>query len=209
MWAWGKFSDWQKGPDVVRNEKIDKIDLEKNEVVQSLKDEADPFTEGGPSDSAKRDAAKKLAELENKKRNLLKERAESAKPSRTSIASNEIKPASEQSDNDDGEKKDARAALLKAQKASEEQEAKSKLAELKGEFAAVNAKIESERARYRSNLDIINRLTNFKRTPVQEGTQAYYQCLEASKQIKEVEAGAAELKTEKARLEATIKEFEK
>jgi hypothetical protein len=54
-----------------------------------------------------------------------------------------------------------------------------------------------------------NRLTNNKRTPVQEGSQPYYQCLAASKVIQEVEAGAAELKAEKARLEAMIQELEK
>ena len=54
-----------------------------------------------------------------------------------------------------------------------------------------------------------NRLTNNKRTPVQEGSQPYYQCLAASKVIQEVEAGAAEFKAEKARLEVMIQELEK
>ena len=57
--------------------------------------------------------------------------------------------------------------------------------------------------------DGINRITTFKRTPVREGSQPYYQCLEASKVIQEVEAGAAELKVEKTRLEAVIREMER
>ena len=54
----------------------------------------------------------------------------------------------------------------------------------------------------------INKLTNFRRTPVQEGTQAYYQCVAASKTIKEVEANTPKLKAEKARLEELIKNLE-
>jgi hypothetical protein len=56
--------------------------------------------------------------------------------------------------------------------------------------------------------DTINRLTNFKRTPVREGSQPYYQCLAASKVIQEVEAGAADLQAERTRLEATVREVE-
>jgi hypothetical protein len=46
-----------------------------------------------------------------------------------------------------------------------------------------------------------------KPSPVQEGSQPYYQCLAASKVIQEEEAGAAELKAEKGRLKPTIREF--
>ena len=56
--------------------------------------------------------------------------------------------------------------------------------------------------------DVINALTNYKRTPVREGSQAYHQCVEASKIITEVEQGAAALKAEKARLEAILEELE-
>ena len=65
----------------------------------------------------------------------------------------------------------------------------SNLAELKIALLEVEAEIASEREKFQEALGIINRLTNFKRTPVKEGSQAYNQCLEASKIIKEVEAG--------------------
>ena len=54
----------------------------------------------------------------------------------------------------------------------------------------------------------INKLTNFRRTPVQEGTQAYYQCVAAAKTINEVDANTPKLKAEKARLEELIKNLE-
>ena len=82
------------------------------------------------------------------------------------------------------------------------------LVELKGELAAVDAKMNADRARYRASTDTINRLTNFKRTPVREGSPEYYRCLEASKIIQEIEAGAGELKAKKAQLETTIKALE-
>lgn len=89
-----------------------------------------------------------------------------------------------------------------------EEQGHSRLAELKGELAAIDAKIASERARWQQALDTINRLTNYKRTPVREGSQEYQLCLAASEVIQEVESGAAELKQEKARLEAMIGELE-
>lgn len=92
MWGWGKFSDWRKGPEAVRKDKIEEIERKKKEVIQSLKDEADPFSNRA-SDSARRDAAKKLAELENEKRNLLKEQAQAAEPPATSSSANDAKRA--------------------------------------------------------------------------------------------------------------------
>lgn len=86
---------------------------------------------------------------------------------------------------------------------------KVKLAELKGELAEVDAKMDTQRTQYKAATDTINRLTNFKRTPVREGSPEYYRCLEASKVIKKIEAGAGELKSKKAQLEATIGELEK
>jgi len=103
----------------------------------------------------------------------------------------------------------ATEAELASREANGEREAKGRIADLKGSLAAVNAKINSERTRYQSNLELINRLTNNKRTPVQEGSQPYYQCVEASKQMTEVQAGVPGLLAEKAKLEATIKELEK
>jgi hypothetical protein len=83
-----------------------------------------------------------------------------------------------------------------------------KVAELKGELAALETKIQGERERWQEGVNVINRLTNFKKTPVREGSPQYHQCMAASRVIKEVEAGAAELKAEKARLEAMIKSLE-
>lgn len=82
-----------------------------------------------------------------------------------------------------------------------------KVAELKGELAKVNSQIESERGRWTEALNTINQLTNFKKTPVKEGSAAYRQCMAASKVIHEVESGAPTLKAEKARLEAVIEEM--
>ena len=84
-----------------------------------------------------------------------------------------------------------------------------KLAELKGELAKVNTQIESERARWTEALNTINQLTNFKKTPVKEGSPAYHRCMAASKVIHEVESGAPALKAEKARLETAIEELAK
>lgn len=83
-----------------------------------------------------------------------------------------------------------------------------KVAELKGELAALDTKIQAERDRWQEGVNVINRLTNFKRTPVREGSPQYHQCMAASRVIKEVEAGAAGLKAEKARLEAMIQSLE-
>jgi hypothetical protein len=83
-----------------------------------------------------------------------------------------------------------------------------RIAELKGELASVDTKIQSERQRWQEGINVINRLTNFKRTPVREGSPQYHQCLAASRVIQEVEAGAPNLKAEKARLEAVIKSLE-
>jgi hypothetical protein len=88
------------------------------------------------------------------------------------------------------------------------QNVKVKLAELKGELAELDEKMNTERARYQTAIDTINRLTNFKRTPVREGSPEYYRCLEASKVIQEIDAGAGEVKAKKAQLEASIKALE-
>ena len=51
--------------------------------------------------------------------------------------------------------------------------------------------------------------TTYKRTPVREGSQPYYQCLEVPKVIQEVEARAAGMKAGRSRLEAVIRELER
>jgi hypothetical protein len=83
-----------------------------------------------------------------------------------------------------------------------------KVAELKGELVVIDKKIQTERRRWQEGVGIINRLTNFKKTPVREGSPQYHQCMAASQVIKEVEAGSAGLKSEKARLEAMINSLE-
>jgi hypothetical protein len=83
-----------------------------------------------------------------------------------------------------------------------------KIAELKGGLVVVDAKIQSERARWQEGVKVINQLTNFKKTPVREGSPQYHQCMAASRVIKEVESGAAGLKAEKARLEVMISSLE-
>jgi len=77
------------------------------------------------------------------------------------------------------------------------------------ELEAVEARIRRERAQWQAGLEVINRLTNFKKTPVVEKSREYYQCLEASKVINQVEAGAPALKATKARLEAEIRAMDK
>ncbi len=84
-----------------------------------------------------------------------------------------------------------------------------KLAELKGQLASVDIQIETNRTRWQNGVDTINKLTNYKKTPVQEGSMAYKQCLAASQVIQEVEQGAAALLSEKAKLQATIQSLEK
>jgi hypothetical protein len=98
--------------------------------------------------------------------------------------------------------------MILAKERQEIENKRSKIADLKGELAKVDSRIETDRTRWQNALDTINRLTNYKKTPVQEGSYAYKQCVAASEVIQDVEAGATHLKAEKARLEATIKELE-
>jgi len=78
----------------------------------------------------------------------------------------------------------------------------------KNALVGVSGKIEKERERWKSALAVINKLTNFKKTPVREGSPQYYKCVEASKIIREVEAKAPKLKAEKTRLEKLIQSLE-
>ena len=88
-------------------------------------------------------------------------------------------------------------------------ELKAKLKLARAELAEVNDEIAAERARWHNALAVINRLTFNKTRPVREGSPEYYRCLEASKVIQEVEAGAPKLKAKRAGLEAEIMELEK
>jgi hypothetical protein len=104
------------------------------------------------------------------------------------------------------ERADESDKMLESEDGSEDS-IKVKVAESKGELAVIEAKIESERARWQAAVDTINQLTNFKKSPVREGSLQYHKCMEASKIINEVEAGAPKLKSEKAKLEAIINEL--
>lgn len=84
-----------------------------------------------------------------------------------------------------------------------------KLAELKGQLAEIESTIDSERERWQNALDTINRLTNFKKTPVREGSPQHQQCLRAAEIIRDVESGAPDLKAERAKLQAVIDELSK
>jgi hypothetical protein len=66
------------------------------------------------------------------------------------------------------------------------------------ELQKVDQRLEELKTIWRQETAIINQLTNFKRTPVQEGTQAYFKCLEASKRIQQAEAEAKTLKERRA-----------
>jgi hypothetical protein len=86
--------------------------------------------------------------------------------------------------------------------------ANSDLAKARADLEAVKSKIESERKRHADALNLINTLTRNKTVPVKEGSPAYYRCAEAAKVIQEVEAGAPDLKAEKARLETLVGELD-
>jgi hypothetical protein len=82
------------------------------------------------------------------------------------------------------------------------------LAKARADLAAVKSKIESERKRHADALATINTLTLNKTRAVKEGSPAYHRCAEAAKVIQEIEAGAPDLKAEKARLETLVGEMD-
>src|SRR6478672_11639226 len=80
--------------------------------------------------------------------------------------------------------------------------------ETKKQDSPKNAEVEKIDARlaeltqiWREDTGVINRLTNFKKTPVQQGSQAYYTCLKSSQRIQQAEAEAKMLKRKKAAIE--------
>ena len=79
------------------------------------------------------------------------------------------------------------------------------LAVAKNELTAHLDYMEKVKADYNIQIGIINRLTANKKRPVREGSQAYYQCLRASKRIKDIENSAGIIKEKKAELENKIK----
>jgi hypothetical protein len=69
------------------------------------------------------------------------------------------------------------------------------------EIGKIDARLAELTVIWRQETAIINRLTNNKKTPVQEGSQAYQQCLAASQRISQAESEAKSLKTQKASIE--------
>lgn len=80
-----------------------------------------------------------------------------------------------------------------------------KIAEFEGNLAAVNMRIEAERKRWQEANAVINALTNNGTTPVQRNSAEHVKMYENQVIMKQVEAGAAALKEEKARIEAMLK----
>jgi hypothetical protein len=85
---------------------------------------------------------------------------------------------------------------------------KIKVAELKGELAGIDQKIEAERKRWLNASDVINRLTNNRTRPVIRNSPEHEMLYEAQLIMKEVEGKAPELKEQKAKIEATLKALE-
>lgn len=73
------------------------------------------------------------------------------------------------------------------------------------DLAALHVAMDTERANYQKALNVINRLTNFKRTSVQEGSPAFHECMRAKNVIDAIDASAPARIAERARLEAIIR----
>ena len=84
-----------------------------------------------------------------------------------------------------------------------------RIAEAKAELTSLESRIAAERQRFRQATDIINRLTNFKKTPVKEGSSAYHQCMEASRVIQDVEQKAPGMTSERIRIATLLTELER
>lgn len=83
-----------------------------------------------------------------------------------------------------------------------------KIAELQGDLAVVNSKIEAERTRWQVANASINSLTNNKTIPVVRNSPEHVKMYESQVIMKQVEAGAPALKEVKSRLEAMIKSLQ-
>lgn len=80
------------------------------------------------------------------------------------------------------------------------EEAKKQEQPKNAEVEKIDARLAKLTQIWREDTGVINSLTNFKRTPVQRGTQAYFKCLESSKRIQQAEAEAAALKRKKSEI---------
>jgi hypothetical protein len=68
------------------------------------------------------------------------------------------------------------------------------------EIQKIDTRLEELKTIWHQDNAIINRLTNFKKTPVQEGSKAYFQCVESAKRMQQAEAEAKNLKEKRSRL---------
>jgi hypothetical protein len=93
-------------------------------------------------------------------------------------------------------------------KGAEADSVKIKTAELKGELAVINSKIDLERKRWKEASDLINAITNNGTQPVIRNSPEHVRMYEAQVTMKDVEAKAPELKEQKLRLEAALKALE-
>ena len=73
------------------------------------------------------------------------------------------------------------------------------------DLAALDVTIQTERVNWQKAINVINKLTDFKRSPVRQGSPAYDECMRASKVIQLVESSAPDRIAERARLEAIIR----
>lgn len=81
------------------------------------------------------------------------------------------------------------------------------LAEAKAQLAALDTQIASEQKRWADATFIVNKLTNFRKSPVEKNSPAHHQSYAALKIIQEVEQKAPAMKADKVRLETLIEEL--
>ena len=138
-----------------------------------------------------------------------KERAQAAEMERIQAAEKEKYQAAERERMQTIERERAQAAERKLVQIAEEKKRNiaDRIGTLTRQLADVNENIERERKRWQDAVDTINRLTNFKRTPVVDGSPAYYKCLEAARAAQEVERKAPDLKTEKENIEKLLNDL--
>lgn len=93
-------------------------------------------------------------------------------------------------------------------KGEEADSVKIKVAELKGELAVINSKIDVERKRWKEASDLINAITNNGTQPVIRNSPEHVRMYEAQVIMKDVEAKAPGLKEQKTKIEETLKALE-
>lgn len=88
--------------------------------------------------------------------------------------------------------------------AKKQTDKESRLELLQVSLAAVIAKIESERKRWREAKGVVDALSQHGAKTVLQGSPDYARFIDSQKIIREIEAGAQELKDEKAEIEVKI-----